>query len=112
MSDGAFTFINTTDASRLSKAAAKRVRGHNTRNVFAARREQKVKTAAKPRARKGVDKGDHVPQQKPAAARKPQDDEPSDGDGVEAPRPEMLPSSQPCLLPLDSRGVHCSYLTM
>lgn len=41
------TFVNTTDAPHLSKAAARQVRGHITRKVLAARRERKDAVCAK-----------------------------------------------------------------
>lgn len=42
MTPSGFTFVNTIGAPGLTKAAAKRVRGHVTRANFAARRAQKA----------------------------------------------------------------------
>jgi hypothetical protein len=46
METTSFTFLNTTGAPRLSKPAAKRVRGHVTRTNFANRRRRKAEAAA------------------------------------------------------------------
>ncbi|KAH7353331.1 hypothetical protein B0T11DRAFT_356373 [Plectosphaerella cucumerina] len=47
METTSFTFLNTTGAPRLSKPAAKRVRGHVTRTNFANRRRRKAEAADK-----------------------------------------------------------------
>lgn len=47
MAPGEFTFVNTTDAPDLSKAAFKRVRGHVTRQVFAVKRVRRLAAKAK-----------------------------------------------------------------